>query len=94
MDQKILQYVTFPKENLIKNLKKQLSPADLINKFKFDCLFPVVIKDLAIDFLLISEDKRDVRRIKIHLNIANKPIISEIMMKTPARIPIIQPIPI
>ena len=86
--------MTFPKEHLIKNLKKQLSPADLINKFKFDCLFLVVIKDLAIDFLLISEDKRDVRRIKIHLNIANKPIISEIMMKTSARTPIIQPIPI
>jgi hypothetical protein len=76
MDHKILQYVTFPHEHQIKNIKKQLSQADLISKFKFDCLFRVVIKDLAIDFLLVSQDKKDVRRIKIHINIANKPILS------------------
>lgn len=35
MDQKILQYVTFPSEHVIKNAKKQQSNAvDLINKIK------------------------------------------------------------
>jgi hypothetical protein len=66
----------------------------MISKLKIDCNFAVVIKDLALDFLLISTDKKDVRRIKLHLNIAAKPIISDLIIKTTARVPIIQPIPI
>ena len=54
----------------------------------------MVIKDLALDFLLINENKRDVRRIKLYLNLASKPIISDLIIKTTARVPIIQPIPI
>jgi hypothetical protein len=57
-------------------------------------MFPVVIKDLALDFLLISNDKTDIRRIKLHLNLASKPIVSDLIIKTTARVPIIQPIPI
>jgi hypothetical protein len=57
-------------------------------------MFPVVIKDLALDFLLISNDKTDIRRIKLHLNLASKPIVSDLVIKTTARVPVIQPIPI
>ena len=93
MDQKILQYVTFPSEHVVKT-KKQTNAIDLISKLKIECNFPVVIKDLALDFLIINEDKRDVRRIKLHVNLASKPIVSDLIMKTTARMQIIQPIPI
>ena len=95
MDQKILQYVTFPTEHFIKNPKKQQSNAvDLLNKIKIDCYFPQVLKDLNLDFLLINEDRRDIRRIKVCLNLASKPIQSDLIISTTARVPIIQPIPI
>jgi hypothetical protein len=61
---------------------------------KIDCYFPVVIKDLSLDFLLINEDRRDIRRIKLGLNLASKPIQSDLIISTTARIPIVQPIPI
>ena len=93
MDQKILQYVTFPQEFILKTSRK-LNPTEQLSKLKIDCLFPVVIKDLALDFLLINQDKTDVKRIKLHLNIASKPIVSELIIKTTARVPIVQPIPI
>jgi len=93
MDQKILQYVTFPQEFILKTAKK-ISPTEQTGKLKIDCFFPVVIKDLALDFLLINQDKTDVRRIKLHLNLASKPIVSDLIIKTTARVPIIQPIPI
>ena len=93
MDQKILQYVTFPQEFILKTSRK-LNPTEQLSKLKIDCLFPVVIKDLALDFLLIDQDKTDVKRIKLHLNIASKPIVSELIIKTTARVPIVQTIPI
>ena len=93
MDQKILQYVTFPQEFILKTSRK-LNPTEQLSKLKIDCLFPVVIKDLALDFLLINQDKTDVKRIKLHLNIASKPIVSELIIKTTARVPIVQTIPI
>lgn len=93
MDQKILQYVTFPQELALRNSKKP-SPAEQLSKLKIACMFPVVIKDLALDFLLISNDKTDIRRIKLHLHLASKPIVSDLVIKTTARVPVIQPIPI
>lgn len=92
MDQKILQYVTFPQEFVLKTSKKQ--SIDSMSKLKLECSFPVVVKDLALDFLMINQNKTDVRRIKLHLNLATKPIVSDIIIKTTARVPIIQPIPI
>ena len=66
----------------------------MISKLKIDCNFPVVIKDLALDFLLINADKKDVRRIKLHINLACRPVANDLIIKTTARVPIIQPIPI
>jgi hypothetical protein len=54
MDQKILSYVTFPHEHIIKNAKKNSTASEMINKMKFECKFPAVIKDLVLDILLIN----------------------------------------
>lgn len=99
MDNKILSYVSFPLDFSINlsTLKQQGANEQLLNnsnKLRIECLFDKVFKDLCLDFLLTNAEKTDVRRIKVHVNLGNKPIMSEIIMKTTARVPIIQPIPI
>jgi hypothetical protein len=55
MDPKIGEYVTFPREVLLKGTKKE-SPEH--NKIKIDCNFSCALKDLVLDFLLLGDPKR------------------------------------
>lgn len=92
MDPKILQYISIPSELTLFNRKKVKS--DLRNRLKMECNFNIIIKDLILDFVLISLDKRDVRRFKAQINVTSQPIVSHLTMKTNARTPLIQEIPI
>ena len=55
MDPRISDHVTFPREVVLKGSKKD-SPEQ--NKIKIDCNFSTVIKDLALDFLLLGHPNR------------------------------------
>lgn len=94
MDPKILEHINFPREVMLRGAKKE-SPEN--NKIRLDCNFTSVLKDLSLDFLLLGDPRRDiqdVRRFKVALNIQHAPIIQDILMTTPARKTLSQPIPI
>lgn len=91
MDPKILQFIKFPNELTIFHRKK--SKTDIRNKLKIECNFNIIIKDLVLDFVLLSSDKRDVRRFKAQVNVTSQPIVSNLVMKTNARTPLVQEIP-
>lgn len=43
-----------------------------------------------LDFVLLSADKRDVRRFKAQVNVTSQPIVSNLVMRTNARTPLVQ----
>lgn len=69
MDPKILQFIKFTSDVTIYNRKK--SKNEVKNKLKIECNFNVIIKDLIFDFVLVSADKKDVRRFKASANVTN-----------------------
>ena len=44
--------------------------------------------------MLISLDKRDVRRFRAQINVTSQPIVSNLVIKTNTRTPLVQDIPI
>jgi hypothetical protein len=50
----------------------------------------MIIKDLVLDFVLLNHDKRDVRRFKALINVTSQPIVTNLVMKTNARTPLVQ----
>ena len=94
MDPKITEHINFPKEVMMKGAKKE-SPEN--NKIKIDCNFSSVLKDLALDFLLLGDPRRevqDVRRFRVALTIQHPPLTQDIIMTTSARKTLIQSIPL
>ena len=91
MDPKILELIKIDPEL---TLFKTKAKTDSRNKIKIECNFNIIIKDLALDLVLVSPDRKDVRRFKAHINISSQPIVSSLSLKTHARTPLIQEIPI
>lgn len=91
MDPKILQFIKFPSELTIYHRKK--NKTDIRNKLKIECNFNIIIKDLILDLVLLSNDKRDVRRFRSQVTVTSQPMISNLVMRTNARTPLVQEIP-
>jgi hypothetical protein len=98
MDPRITEYITFPLEVALKNQKKDIiSGVDFQNKIRLEYHFLHLLKDLTLDFLLIGDphrDIQDVRRFRVGLTVAHKPLQQELVMTTTARKSLTQPIPL